>query len=119
MSVETRDLFKKVFRRAIDVEVLVESLRVKVHSMLSHSSLLKEIFNKIDSYGRGFITKSDIKRLVDQWQLHVSSVMSIQRSHPDSVEMDAFVRRFNKDKQNGRISLQEWIDELTPSNINF
>ena len=41
MSVETRELFKKVFRRAIDVEVLVESLRVKVHSMLSHSSLLK------------------------------------------------------------------------------
>ena len=36
------------------------------------------------------------------------------RSHPDSIEMEAMVRRFNKDKQNGRISLPEWIEELTP-----
>tara|TARA_B110000285_G_scaffold207097_1_gene246188 strand:+ start:455 stop:619 length:165 start_codon:yes stop_codon:yes gene_type:complete len=36
------------------------------------------------------------------------------RSHPDSVEMEALVRRFNKDKQNGRISLPEWVEELTP-----
>jgi hypothetical protein len=28
--------------------------------------------------------------------------------------MEAFFRRFGKDKQNGKIALPEWIDELTP-----
>jgi hypothetical protein len=28
--------------------------------------------------------------------------------------MEALIRRFNKDKQNGRISLPEFLDELTP-----
>jgi hypothetical protein len=32
----------------------------------------------------------------------------------DSIEMEAMIRRFNKDKLNGRISLPEFIDELTP-----
>ena len=89
---------------------------MKVQSTVAQMASLKTVFDQIDSHGRGFITKSDIKALVDRYQLHVSSVMSMQRSHPDSVEMDGFVRRFNKDKQNGRISLQEWIDELTPIN---
>jgi hypothetical protein len=34
-------------------------------------------------------------------------------SHIDSVEMEAFFRRFNKDKVNGKISMIEFIDELT------
>ena len=89
---------------------------MKVASTVAQMVSLKTVFDQIDSQGRGFITKLDIKSIVDKYQLHVSSVMSMQRSHPDSVEMDAFVRRFNKDKQNGRISLQEWIDELTPIN---
>lgn len=79
---------------------------------------LKAVFDQIDSTDRGFITKIDIKGTVDKYSRHVSSVMSMQRSHPDSVEMEAFVRRFNKDKQNGRISLQEWLEELTPMQIN-
>jgi len=28
--------------------------------------------------------------------------------------MEGLFRRFNKDKQNGRISLPEWLDELKP-----
>ena len=32
----------------------------------------------------------------------------------DSIEMEAMIRRFNKDKLNGRISLPEFIEELTP-----
>lgn len=79
---------------------------------------LKVVFDQLDSTERGFITKIDIKRTVDKYSHHVSSVMSMQRSHPDSVEMEAFVRRFNKDKQNGRISLQEWLEELSPMQVN-
>ena len=32
--------------------------------------------------------------------------------------MDAFIRRFNKEKLNGRISLPEFLDELTPKQPN-
>jgi hypothetical protein len=28
--------------------------------------------------------------------------------------MEALVKRFNKDKATGRISLPEWVEELTP-----
>lgn len=114
MSLQTKDSFKRVLRRSIDMEIQVEALRVKVWSSLAQLAPLKTIFDQIDSMQRGFITKSDLKRLIDKYSQHVSSVTSLQRSHPDSVEMEAFVRRFNKDKQNGRISLQEWLEELTP-----
>jgi hypothetical protein len=32
----------------------------------------------------------------------------------DSIEMEGMIRRFNKDKLNGRISLPEFLDELSP-----
>jgi len=35
-------------------------------------------------------------------------------SHQDSIELEAFFRRFNKDKLNGKISMMEFIEELTP-----
>jgi hypothetical protein len=38
----------------------------------------------------------------------------MMNSHLDSVEMEALFRRFNKDKVNGKISMVEFIDELTP-----
>lgn len=38
---------------------------------------LKTVFDQIDSTGRGFITKADVKSVVDKYQLHVSSVMSM------------------------------------------
>ena len=47
--------------------------------------------------------------------MNLNTVTANQRSHPDSYEMEALMRRFNKDKLNGRISLPDWADELTPS----
>lgn len=37
----------------------------------------------------------------------------------DSVELECMIRRFNKDKLNGRISLPEFLDELTPKNPEY
>ncbi len=42
--------------------------------------------------------------------LHHEIVVRIE----DSLEMEGMIRRFNKDKLNGRISLVEFLDELTP-----
>jgi len=36
----------------------------------------------------------------------------VVRAHIESIEMEALVRRFNKDKKNGKISMLEFIDEL-------
>lgn len=66
---------------------------------------------------RGFITKSDVKRLIDRYRDQVSVVCANERSFPDSIEMEAMFRRFNKDKSNGKISLPEWIEQLTKSNM--
>jgi len=32
--------------------------------------------------------------------------------------MEGMFRRFNKDKLNGKISLPEWVEELTPKVAN-
>jgi hypothetical protein len=35
---------------------------------------------------------------------------------PDfNLEIELFIRRLNKDKMNSRVSLTEWLDELTPN----
>ncbi len=57
MSLQTRDIFKRVLRRAIDMEIQIESLRVKVWSQMSAIAPLKIVFEQIDNNGRGFITK--------------------------------------------------------------
>lgn len=41
-------------------------------------------------------------------------VSTLEKAYPDSIEIESLIRRFNKDKQNGKISLSEWIDELKP-----
>lgn len=59
---------------------------------------LRQTFENIDWLNRGFINKGDIKRLIDTYSQHISSTTANVRSHPDSLEMEALVRRFNKDK---------------------
>jgi len=47
---------------------------------------------------RGYITKSDVKRIIDKYRDQVSPVTANERSFPDSIEMEAMFRRFNRDK---------------------
>lgn len=56
-----------------------------------------------------------MKRIVDKYGLQASAITTEQRAHPDSHEMEALMRRFNKDKMNGRFSLPDWVDELAPT----
>ena len=59
---------------------------------------MREVFESIDWLNRGYITKSDIKRMVDKYKEHVSPLTANERSFPDSIEMEAMFRRFNRDK---------------------
>ena len=75
---------------------------------------LRNIFMEIDWKNQGFITKQEIRRMIEHNKEYISPITLGNRSHPDSIEMEALIRRFNKDKQNGKISLTEWVEELTP-----
>ena len=41
--------------------------------------------------------------------------MRLGNDHSFNHEIELFIRRLNKDKLNGKISLIEWLDELTPN----
>jgi hypothetical protein len=64
MSFETRTLFKRVLAKAIEVEVQFEKIRSRVKSNLGETST-RQLFEEIDWLNRGFITKNDIKRIID------------------------------------------------------
>lgn len=116
MSKETRDFFRKTIRKAIDTELQINTIRSRMLLNLEKIGDVnfRQLFDQLDWLNRGYINKQDIKRAVDQFVNYVSTVTAQQWSHPDSLEMEALIRRFNKDKQNGRISLPEFLDELTP-----
>lgn len=45
MSVQTKDLFRRVLRRAIDMELQIEALRAKVQSTVAQTASLKIVFD--------------------------------------------------------------------------
>ena len=112
MENETRTMILKIIRRCVDNEVQIEMIRQKLQRHLPLP--LRNIFMEIDWKNQGFITKQEIRRMIEHNKEYISPITLGNRSHPDSIEMEALIRRFNKDKQNGKISLTEWVEELTP-----
>ena len=75
---------------------------------------VRNAYDQIDWLNRGFLTKAEIKRIIDQnIDLCPERGALLSHSHVDSVEMEALFRRFNKDKLNGKISMMEFLEELT------
>ena len=112
MSYETRDKMISLIRRCLDVEVEMERIRARLKQVLSCN--LRQVFEAIDWLNQGFITKPEIKRVVEMGLDFVSDrAATICFAHLASIEMEALIRRFNKDKLNGKISMLEFIDELT------
>lgn len=113
LTFETKELLVNVFRKCIDVEVEVEMIRQRLNHQLAIP--LRGAYDQLDWLNRGFLTKAEIKRIIDQ-NIDMCPNRSELRmnSHLDSLEMEALFRRFNKDKVNGKISMVEFIDELTP-----
>lgn len=65
MTYETKGLFKRALAKAIECEVQAEKVRTRVKQNLGAVSI-RQMFEEIDWLNRGFITKLDIKRIVDQ-----------------------------------------------------
>ena len=63
MSYETREYMIRVIRKCIDTEVEMEIVREKISKLLCIS--LRNIFDRLDWLNRGFLTKNEIKRIID------------------------------------------------------
>jgi len=63
MSYETREYMIRVIRKCIDTEVEMEIVREKISKSLCIS--LRNIFDRLDWLNRGFLTKNEIKRIID------------------------------------------------------
>lgn len=114
ISPPTLELLRKTFRKLIDTESMIEAIRQRLSRQ--RSLQLRQAFDSLDWLGRGFITDNEFKRAFENIserlgsaQLHHEIVVRVK----DSIEMEAMIRRFNKDKLNGRISLPEFLEELT------
>jgi hypothetical protein len=67
----------------------------------------------LDWLQRGFLTVAEIRRYFDNYPDETQTY----RKGGDlsfNLEIEGLIRRFNKDKLNGRITLTEFLEELTP-----
>lgn len=114
MSSETRLLFKTLLRHAVDAECMIESIRQQVEKSLPLS--LRVVFDELDWLRRGFLTSSEFRRYFDGYLDETAQLrqQATKNAHSASLEMEGLLRRFNRDKLNGRVSLPEFMDTLTP-----
>ncbi len=110
MSLECREHIKRVLRRIVDTEAMMETLRQRISREKSVN--LRNAFDAMDWLKRGFLTCSEFRKAFD-WHNSLSQTITGAGYEINPVEMEGFIRRFNKDKMNGRISLPEFVDELT------
>ena len=111
MSRETHDQVRRVTMLALEQEATVENIRQKVSMSLPIP--LRSVFDQLDWLKRGFLTSSEFRRYFDDY-LDEPTQMMHGGEKALQLQMEGLIRRFNKDKLNGRVSLPEFLDELTP-----
>lgn len=116
LSFETKELLRRVFRKIVDGEILIENLRKRIKAN-EKSINLRKAFENLDWLNRGYITANEFKRIFDWHSQTQESSNQLKESRyvvQDQYEVEGMIRRFNKDKLNGRVLLNEFIEELTP-----
>eukprot|EP00347_Sterkiella_histriomuscorum_P020122 403339023 len=111
ISFDSKELVRRLLRLILESEIMMENIRQRIDRQVTVS--VRKAFDSIDWLQRGFITGNEIKRGFDLVSLRYSQD-HFSTLKGDSDEIECFIRRFNKDKLNGRISMTEFIDELTP-----
>jgi Ca2+-binding EF-hand superfamily protein len=71
--------------------------------------VIREAFDYLDYLGRGYLTINDIKKALD-----IPLVSGSVYSKRTDIEVEGLIRRFNKDKLGGKISLPEFLEEFEP-----
>ena len=74
------------------------------------------MFDSLDWLKRGFLTSSEFRRYFDGYPDETSEFrdQATRSGSTLSTQIEAMLRRFNKDKLNGRVALPEFMDALTP-----
>ncbi len=78
---------------------------------------LRAIFDELDWLRRGFLTSSEFRRYFENYLDETSQLRQQATKHQSNAafkELEGLLRRFNRDKLNGRVSLPEFLDALTP-----
>jgi hypothetical protein len=98
--------------RAVDAERMIEQIRLDARR--DGLGNLREIFDEFDWLNRGYLTTNEVRR---HFESYPSETESYRMGHSPNfhLEIELFIRRLNKDKLNSRVSLTEWLDELTPN----
>ena len=114
LTAETKMLLKTLIRQSIDAECMVESMRQQVEKSMPMS--LRSIFDELDWLKRGFLTSSEFRRYFDGYLDETAQLrqQATRNQQTGQVELEGLLRRFNRDKLNGRVSLPEFMDALTP-----
>ena len=114
MTAETRMLLKTLIRQSIDAECMVESMRQQIEKSMPMS--LRSIFDELDWLKRGFLTSSEFRRYFEGYLDETAQLrqQATRNQQSGSLELEGLLRRFNRDKLNGRVSLPEFLDALTP-----
>ena len=78
-------------------------------------STLRAVFDQLDWLKRGFLTSSEFRRYFTGYPDETTELREQATGNTSAqIEMEGLLRRFNKDKLNGRVSLPELLDGLTP-----
>ena len=99
-SRDTLALFLDVFKAMLNSEIESERMRQKLARISDFR--VQEAFVAIDRDGDGFITVDELRRSLDE--SHV---------YPSVKDLKSLMQRYDKNKD-GRVSLTEFIQEVTP-----
>lgn len=117
MTVDTFDALRRFFRRALETEQHFERLRqdnaMREVSTIQNTGMgaipqwgRRKAFEQIDWLARGYITGSEVMQALES--------LGDPAVRVDRVDVESLVKRFNKNAVSGKISLKEFIDEVTP-----
>lgn len=70
--------------------------------------------SKSSGFGMNAMSFSNGFRATGSSYVFESSRQAVQGANVSKEDIEALVRRFNKDRTHGRVTLKEFIDELTP-----
>ena len=72
---ESKELLRRAFRKVIDAECMLESIRQRINREKSVS--LRAAFDALDWLGRGFLTTNEFKRTFEKHTSLASSTYSV------------------------------------------
>ena len=113
LGLESINTLKALLTQVMETEERAERIRQRLRGATKD---LRGLFDKCDYLGRAQLTEIEINQLL---RTHPSpeQIYDLDKSLPggfSAKEVGDLILRFNKGKQNGRISMPEFVAELTP-----